>query len=99
MLPPVASPNLYRVTLTGQGSVDLKRLKQRFSHLGYLELRDETEEETDPFGQTGEDSFRGEFFRILKQQLGDADAQQGELLRLAASISQRLLEGKEVELP
>lgn len=99
VLPPAASPNLYRVTLTGQGSVDLRRLKERFSHLGYLELRDETEEEIDPFRQTGEDSFRGEFFRILKQQLADADPRQEELLRLAASISHRLLEGKEVELP
>ena len=99
VLPPVESTNLYRVTLTGQGSVDLKQLKQHFSQLPYLELRDETEEETDPFAQAGEDSFRGEFFRLLKQQLTEADPEQEALLQLAASISQRLLEGKEVELP
>ena len=64
-----------------------------------MELRDETEEETDPFDQAGEDSLRGEYFRILKQQLAQADPEQAELIRLAASISLRLLEGKEVELP
>ena len=99
VLPPVESPNLYRVTLTGQGSPDLEALKKRFSHLGYLELRDETEEETDPFDQAGEDSLRGEFFRILKQQLAEADPEQAELIRLAASLSARLLDGKEVTLP
>ncbi|MDD6967469.1 MAG: metallophosphoesterase [Firmicutes bacterium] len=99
VLPPVQSPNLYRVTLTGQGSLDLEALKKQFSHLGYLELRDETEEETDPFDQAGEDSLRGEFFRILKQQLAEADPEQAELIRLAASLSARLLDGKEVTLP
>lgn len=98
-LPPVQSPNLYRVTLTGCGEVDIASLKRRFAHLAWLELRDETEEERNPFDDAGQDSLRGVFFRLLQEQLEGADAQQEEIIRLAASLSARLLDGKEVELP
>ena len=99
VLPPAESPDLYRVTLTGQGSVDIQGLNRQFSHLGYLELRDETQPEQDPFEQAGADSFRGEFFRLLQQQLETADPEQAALVRLAAQISARLLDGREVTLP
>lgn len=99
ILPPGESPDLFRVTLKGCGSVDLEQLQNRFFHLGYLELRDETEEETDPFDLTGEDSLRGTYFRLLREKLEKADGEQAEIIRLAASLSARLLEGKEVCLP
>lgn len=98
VLPPTESPNLYRVTLTGSGKVDLNRLKRHFAHLGYLELRDETEQERDPFEYAGEDSLRGVYFRLLGEKLVEAPEQE-EIIRLAASLSARLLDGKEVELP
>lgn len=99
IVPPGENGNLFRVTLTGSGCVDLAQLQERFSHLGYLELRDETEEETDPFDLTGEDSLRGTYFRLLREKLEGADPVQAEIIRLAASLSARLLEGKEVRLP
>ena len=98
VLPPAKSPNLYRVTLTGCGKADMGALKHHFSHLGYLELRDETEEERNPFDDAGEDSLRGVYFRLLKEKL-EAEPDQEEIIRLAAALSARLLEGKEVELP
>lgn len=97
VLPPGENDNLYRVTLTGIGPVEVQ--KERFSHLAYLELRDETEEETDPFDAAGEDSLRGVYFRLLKERLEAASEEEGEVIRLAAKLSARLLDGKEVELP
>ena len=97
VLPPTESPNLYRVTLTGNGPVEVEALGERFSHLAYLELRDETEEETNPFDLAGEDSLRGVYFRLLKERL-DA-GEDGDTIRLAAKLSARLLDGKEVALP
>lgn len=99
ILPPGESRDLFRVRLTGSGSVDLAQLRRRFSYLGYLELRDETEEEIDPFDMAGEDSLRGTYFRLLREELEKADGEREEVIRLAASISARLLEGKEVHLP
>ena len=99
VLPPGESPNLYRVTLTGNGPVEVEALREQFSHLAYLELRDETEEETDPFDLAGEDSLRGVYFRLLKDRLDSAAEEEAEVIRLAAKLSAKLLDGKEVALP
>ena len=99
ILPPAQSPDLFRVTLEGNGVLNPEQLKKRFFHLGYLELRDETEEEADPFDAVGEDSLRGVYFRLLEEKLEGADPEQAEIIRLAASLSARLLDGKEVRLP
>lgn len=99
LLPPGESRDLYRVTLTGEGSVDLDALQKRFSQLSYLELRDETREESDPWNWVGEDSLRGVYFRLLREKLEQSDPAQAEIVRLAASLSARLLDGKEVTLP
>lgn len=97
-LPPGQSRDLYRVTLTGSGRADKRALLNRFSNLAYLELRDETQEETDPFAATGEDSFRGVYFRLLEEAMAQSPEEE-EIIRLAAALSARLLDGKEVELP
>ena len=99
VLPPTESRNLYRVKLTGIGRVDVETLQKRFAHLSYLELRDETEEETDPWEYAGEDSLRGTYFRLLQEQLEEADPKQAQIIRAAAEISRRLLDGREVTLP
>lgn len=99
VLPPVESGNLYRVTLTGIGRVDVQALQKRFSHVAYLELRDETEEESDPWEYAGDDSLRGLYFHLLQEQLEDADPEQARIIRKAAEISRRLLDGREVTLP
>lgn len=92
VLPPVGSDDFYRITLTGTGAPDLKKLYARFSHFPNLEFRDRTEAPLPLWTEQEEDSLRGTYFRLLKQS-GSPAAQ------LAAEISQRLLLGKEVQLP
>lgn len=99
VLPGAKTDDLYRVTLTGEGNVDAAALRRRYAHLGFLELRDETEEAADPWSSAGEDSLRGTYFRMLQEQLEGADEEQAEIIRLAAQLSRRLLDGKEAELP
>lgn len=95
VLPAVAGEDFYRITLTGRGQVDIPALQERFGALGYLEFRDRTQMPEDPWLQAGEDSFRGIFFDLLRQQSED----QAEVVSLAAQISQKLLDGEEVVLP
>lgn len=99
VLPLAESPDLYRVTLTGTGRPDLRQLKKRYANLSYLELRDETQAPADIWAAAGEDSLRGVYFRILREQLEQADPEQAELIRLAAELSGQLLDGREVQLP
>lgn len=96
-LPPTQSRNLYRVTLTGEGTVDVEGLKERFRHLSLLILRDATREPEDIWTFVGEDSLRGLYFDLLKQK--SQEPGQGEAAQLAAKISARLLRGEEVALP
>lgn len=95
VLPPAASEDLFRVTLTGHGVVEPERLKRRFAHLALLELHDETRQARDTWEGAGEDSLRGVYFDLLKQQAEHAP----ELAALAAEISAALLDGEEVALP
>lgn len=99
VLPAASSGDFYRVTLTGTGKPDVEALKQQFSHLGGLEIRDETQEPGDLWEHTGTDSLRGVYFRMLQEQLEHADEAQAEVIRLAAELSRCLLDGREVELP
>lgn len=95
LLPPAASEDLFRVTLTGRGVVEPELLKRRFAHLALLELRDETRQVRDAWESAGEDSLRGVYFDLLKRQAEHAP----ELAALAAEISAALLDGEEVALP
>lgn len=98
VLPPAESPDLFRVTLTGYGAVDVQRLKSHFSHLALLELRDETRKKPEPWADAGEDSLRGVYFALLKR-MAEESPEQRELAALAAEISAALLDGEEVRLP
>lgn len=98
-LPPAATEDLYRVTLRGTGKPDCGALLARYAHLGYLELRDQTEAPVDLWENAGEDSLRGVYFRLLREQLEAADPEAQKIIRLAAQLSRKLLDGKEVELP
>lgn len=93
VLPAAPSRDFYRLTLRGTGTVDVTALLDQFSHLPNLELRDETEAPVDPWAEAGEDTLRGTYFRLLKA------SGQGETARLAAELSRRLLDGREVRLP
>lgn len=97
VLPPAAGQDFYRVTLTGDGPVDLEALSRRFAGMT-LTLRDETTAPLDPWADAGEDSLQGTYFHILRQ-LMEENPDQADTVRLAAEISRRLLTGREVVLP
>ena len=94
------SSDFYRITLTGYSAgVDIKVLKDRFSHIPNLELRDETMPEVDLWSAIGEDTLEGVYFGLLH----DAAQSESEVIssraKLAARISRRILDGQEVKLP
>ncbi len=91
VLPPVGSEDFYRVTLTGEWeSIDPASL--RFPQFPNLELRDRTTPPTDLWGCIQEDSLEGMYFKMLH----DLDS---DTALLAAKISRRILDGREVALP
>lgn len=90
-LPPVGSDDCYRITLTGECEpFDLASL--HFPQFANLELRDRTTPPADLWGQIGEDSLEGVYFKMLH----DID---NDTALLAAKISRRILDGREVALP
>jgi DNA repair exonuclease SbcCD nuclease subunit len=91
LLPAAGSEDFYRVTLTGEGPVDLNGLYSRFSHFPNLLLRDRTQENARQWENLDADSLLGTYFRFLKQS-DDPHAD------LAAELSRQLLRGKEVQL-
>ena len=98
LLPPVQSNDFYRVTLTGSGEGSAEELKERFAHLPNLELRDQRTEKVDIWAAAGEDTLEGVYFRMLQQMLETADEKTAAQIRLAAEISRKLLDGREVTL-
>ena len=66
-------------------------IREAFSHLN-LDLVDQTLSPESLWAQAGDDSFRGVYFRLLRES-GHESAE------LAAALSARLLEGSEVALP
>lgn len=98
VLPPGESQDFYRVTLTGDGPVDCADLLRAFPLLPNLDLVDRTQVPLDPWENAGEDTLEGVYFRLLRQ-LGQENPDQAETVQLAASISRKLLSGREVTLP
>lgn len=100
VLPPVASGDYYRVTLTGSCEApDLAALQAEFAHIPNLLLRNKTTRPVDIWGSLGEDSFEGVYFGLLKTAMETADDSEKQEILLAAEISRQLLEGQEVSLP
>lgn len=100
LLPPVASEDYYRITLTGCCEApDLDALQREFAHLPNLLLRDKTTRPVDIWGSLGEDSFEGVYFGLLRQALEEASEEEKQEILLAAEISRQLLDGQEVTLP
>ena len=100
VLPPVASGDYYRVTLTGScDTPDLAALQAEFAHIPNLVLRDKTTRPVDIWGSLGEDSFAGVYFGLLKSAMESADETEQQEILLAAEISRQLLDGQEVSLP
>ena len=100
VLPPAGQEDFYRLTLTGYGKPDLAVLKRKFAAYRNLELRDRTVDLGGLWDQAGEDTLRGACFARLKARLdGETDPEIQRRILLAAEISQKLLEGREVQLP
>ena len=98
LLPPVESKDFYRVTLTGSGDGSVEELLARFAHIPNLELRDQRTEKVDIWAAAGEDTLEGVYFRMLRQMLDTADEKEAAQIQLAAEISRKLLDGREVTL-
>lgn len=96
-LPAIQTKDHYRVTLTGTGEINLDELYSKFRHIPYLTIIDRTERPVDVWEDAGQDSLRGTFFRLLQEEMEYSDSP--EVYQLAAEISRRLLDGKEVTLP
>ena len=99
VLPPVGSRDFYRITLEGYGAADLAALYRAYSNFPNLELRDHTVDPERLWEHAGEDSLRGSFFSLLQQTAENGEDPQKKIAFLAAEISKKLLEGREVQLP
>ncbi len=91
LLPAAGGEDLYRVTLTGEGPVDLEELKKAFSRFPNLELIDQTREAAPLWEWAQGDTLRGVYFRLLREE-GSSLAEQ------TARLSRDLLEGREGKL-
>lgn len=94
ILPPVPNQDFYRITLIGYGSVAVDDLQRQYTHIPNLQLIDRTEDAVDLWADAGEDTLRGVYFRRLRE-LSEEEPN----AVLAAEISRKLLEGREVILP
>ncbi len=95
MLPAAGNWDFYRVTLVGHGEVDASELMEKFPN---LELRDHRESELDIWAGADGDTLEGTYFRMLRSALETADEETGRLIQLAAEISRKILDGREVAL-
>lgn len=98
ILPPAENFHFYRVRLAGSGGESADALRAQFSWLPNLELIDHRTKGSDPWERTGEDSLEGIYFRLLRQKLECAEPAETERIRLAAEISRKILDKREVAL-
>ena len=100
ILPALESRDFYRVTLSGYcNDLDLNGLKDRFSHIPNLILRDETLPEVDLWSNTDQDTLEGLMFSALKEVADGPSEDAAARALLAARIFRRILDGQEVKLP
>ncbi len=99
LLPGFGSPDFYRIALLGSGSDSLEAIYTHFQHIPNLELLDRRQEKLDLWAGAGEDTLSGQYFGRLRDALNSADPEEARRIKLAAEISRKLLEGREVTLP
>ena len=97
VLPAVPGDDFYRVTLTGNGHVDLEELQQEFSDFPNLQLRDQTEPPLEVWAAADEDSLEGIYFGMLRKAM-EENPESAARIQLAAEISRKLLHVREVKL-
>jgi DNA repair exonuclease SbcCD nuclease subunit len=104
VLPPADNDSFYRVTLTGSGGEPLWKLKEYYRGMTNLEWIDNRTQKTDMWHRAGEDTLEGAYFRLLREKLEQAAGDREDLteearkVHLAAEISHKILEGREVVL-
>ena len=99
ILPPAATHDHFRVTLTGEWETPApEALREQFSRYRHLELIDRTVPPVDLWARTGEDTLEGLYFQMLRTQM-EQNPDQANRIRLAAKLSRAILDGREVVLP
>ncbi len=91
----------YRLRLTGSVSAppDLDELDAALrGRFASLELRDQTVPVLPLWRDLEENSLRGEFLRLLRQDYDAADPERRSLLELAGQLTLELMDGREVSL-
>ena len=100
VLPAAGSADYFRVNLTGEGDgLELAALQGAFSRFPNLVFRDQTTPGLDVWAGAGEDTLEGVYFRLLRDAMEGQDERAQRLIRDAASISRKLMNGQEVVLP
>lgn len=98
VLPPSESPHFYRVTLLGSGNTSLEELKRQYAYLPNLELTDCREQPSDPWARANDDTLEGIYFSLLRKKLESASDAEKAAISLAAELSRKILDGREVAL-
>ena len=100
VLPVLHSDDFYRVTLSGYSdNMDIAALRQQFSQISNLVLRDETIPLTELWKNIDCDTMEGLLFSALKEAADSPVESLSEKARLAARICRSILDGQEVVLP
>ena len=97
LLPAAAGEDFYRITLTGSAAVDMEKLQRQFAAYSNLVLRDRTEPPLDIWSEAEEDSLEGVYFGMLRKAMEEHPGDSRKI-QLAAEISRKLLQGREVKL-
>lgn len=97
LLPPKGNDNFYRITLTGSGTVEPDAIRREFPDFPNLTVVDKTQPPVDLWAGTDADTLEGVYFRLLHQAL-EENPENARQITLAAEISRKLLDGREVTL-
>ncbi len=89
----------YRLTISGKKSQKITQLMEAVSLYPNVCLIDKTIEVINPQDMLDEDSFRGNFFRLLRDCLNEASDNEAEIVNLTAEIASDILSGIEVDIP
>ena len=95
LLPAVGNSHFYRVILTGSGEDIPEEMQLKFPN---MEILDRREAPVDLWDSAEEDTLEGTYFRILREAMADADGDAAAQIQLAAQLSRKILEGREVVL-
>lgn len=100
LLPAVDCDDFYRVTLTGYSvPLELHKLRQAFSYIPNLQIRDETLPEIDLWSKVEDDTLEGVYFGLLQASANSESEVVSRRAKLAARISRQIMDGQEVKLP